>query len=164
MAHTHSTHHTEPTSTVEPDAVNVRAVAGFAVGLFVVALGSHLAMALMLSMLNSRADASNPPRMFPLAPLATEPSFPGDPSGQQPPEPRLQSDPKKELADLREAEAALLDGYGWVDRNNSVVRIPIEIAMKLTLERGLPSRETAASAPAAAAAPATENQGREQGK
>ena len=35
----------------------------------------------------------------------------------------------------------MLNGYGWVDKANGVVHIPIERAMQLTLERGLPVRE-----------------------
>ena len=64
-----------------------------------------------------------------------------------PPEPRLQTDPHGDLLKLRESEDQLLNTYGWVDRNAGVVRIPIEQAMKLTVERGLParpSRETSA--------------------
>jgi len=57
-----------------------------------------------------------------------------------PPEPRLQTDPHGDLLRLRESEDAVLDTYGWVDRNAGVVRIPIEQAMKLTVQRGLPSR------------------------
>ncbi len=168
MAHTHSTdqHHETPSGTTEPDVVNVRAVAGFAIGLAAVALVVHVAMLLMLGVLQNQVDASNPPRMYPMAPLATEPAFPGDPSGTQPPEPRLQTDPKQELTNLRSGEEAILTSYGWVDRNNNVVRIPIEEAMKLTLQRGLPSRSVAAaqSAPAAAAGQAAPGQGRGQGK
>lgn len=168
MAHTHSTpsHHDAPTGATEPDRINVRAIAGFAIGLVVVAAASQLAMLLMLRVLQNQVDASNPPRMYPLAPIATEPAYPGDPGGTQPPEPRLQSDPKQELADLRSGEDAVLTSYGWVDRNNNVVRIPIAEAMKLTLQRGLPSRGAAApqSAPAAAAGQAAPEQGRGQGR
>ena len=57
-----------------------------------------------------------------------------------PPEPRLQANPKQDLRDLRESEDALLKSYGWVDKNNGVVRIPIDEAMKLVLQRGLPAR------------------------
>ena len=32
-----------------------------------------------------------------------------------------------------------VNGYGWVDRPNHIVRIPLERALELTLERGLPS-------------------------
>ncbi len=44
------------------------------------------------------------------------------------------------LGIFREAEALELTTYGWVDRNTGVVRIPIERAKELILERGLPSR------------------------
>jgi hypothetical protein len=57
-----------------------------------------------------------------------------------PPEPRLQTDPHGDLLRLRESEDQTLTTYGWVDRNAGIVRIPIEQAMKLTVERGLPSR------------------------
>ena len=58
-----------------------------------------------------------------------------------PPEPRLQTDPRQDLADLRANEDELLRTYGWVDKNAGVIRIPIDAAMKLTLERGLPARQ-----------------------
>ena len=59
---------------------------------------------------------------------------------RDPPEPRLQTDPRQDLADMRAKEDEQLQSYGWVDRNAGVVRIPIDAAMKLTLERGLPAR------------------------
>ena len=57
-----------------------------------------------------------------------------------PPEPRLQVNPREDLRELRAAEDQILTTYGWVDKNAGTVRIPIEQAMKLTLERGLPAR------------------------
>jgi hypothetical protein len=57
-----------------------------------------------------------------------------------PPEPRLQTDPRDDMANLRRSEDDVLDSYGWVDRNAGVVRIPIERAMTLVVERGLPTR------------------------
>jgi hypothetical protein len=57
-----------------------------------------------------------------------------------PPEPRLQTDPRDDLASMRRNEDRALTSYGWVDRNAGVVRIPIDVAMRLTVERGLPSR------------------------
>jgi uncharacterized iron-regulated membrane protein len=60
-----------------------------------------------------------------------------------PPQPRLQTDPRGDLLALREAEDRTLTTYGWVNRNAGIVRIPIEQAMKLTVDRGLPTRETA---------------------
>jgi hypothetical protein len=60
---------------------------------------------------------------------------------REPPEPRLQIDPRRDLADLRAREDEQLTSYGWVDKNAGIVRIPIDAAMKLTLERGLPARQ-----------------------
>jgi hypothetical protein len=45
------------------------------------------------------------------------------------------------LNDFRAGEKRELEGYGWVDRQNGVVRIPVERAMTLLLERGLPNNE-----------------------
>ena len=60
---------------------------------------------------------------------------------QQPPEPRLQGQPARDLAVMRAEEDEVLTTYGWVDPQAGVVRIPIERAMDRVLERGLPARE-----------------------
>jgi|SRR5215469_3799123 len=52
--------------------------------------------------------------------------------------PRLQVDPKADLTALRQAEAMRLDRYAWIDRASSRVQIPIDRALALTAERGLP--------------------------
>src|ERR1700746_2989370 len=54
------------------------------------------------------------------------------------PQPRLEVKPGASLAELRDAEDADLNSYGWIDRNAGTVRIPIDRAMQLILERGLP--------------------------
>ena len=52
--------------------------------------------------------------------------------------PRLEVKPGASLADLHAAEAADLNSYGWIDRTAGKVRIPIDRAMQLILQRGLP--------------------------
>ena len=77
-----------------------------------------------------------------------------NPPGTQrlPPMPRLQGAPGSrelpldEMQRYRREENAALTGYGWVDRGAGVVRIPIEEAKRLLVERG------AAAFPAAAPA------------
>ncbi len=54
------------------------------------------------------------------------------------PQPRLEVKPGANLAELRAAEDADLNSYGWIDRKNGTIRIPIERAMQLLVERGLP--------------------------
>jgi hypothetical protein len=56
-----------------------------------------------------------------------------------PPEPRLEAVPGQQLRDVRASWDALLHSYGWVDRQAGVARIPIERAMDLLAERGLPA-------------------------
>jgi hypothetical protein len=58
-----------------------------------------------------------------------------------PPEPRLQETPALDLALFREREERELSTYGWVDRPNGVVRIPIERAREIVAREGLPVRK-----------------------
>jgi len=55
-----------------------------------------------------------------------------------PREPRLEPDPLGPRLAMRAREEALLFSYGWVDRGAGVARIPIDRAMELLVERGLP--------------------------
>ncbi|HEX4067962.1 MAG TPA: hypothetical protein VHZ09_18220 [Acidobacteriaceae bacterium] len=58
---------------------------------------------------------------------------------QEFPSPRLQIDNgDQDLANLHEREDLLLDHYSWIDRSKGTVRIPIERAMELMAQRGLP--------------------------
>ena len=57
-----------------------------------------------------------------------------------PPEPRLQQAPITDLKEMRAAEDKLLNGYGWVDQQHGIVRVPIDRAMDILAQRGLPSR------------------------
>ncbi len=61
-----------------------------------------------------------------------------------PPEPRLQAEPKIELKDLRADEDAILNSYGWVDPNKGIVRIPIDQAIDIVAQKGLPSKPSPA--------------------
>ena len=54
--------------------------------------------------------------------------------------PRLQISSRLDLAQFHAREDEELTNYGWVDRSNGIVRIPIERAMDVVLQRGLPVR------------------------
>lgn len=55
------------------------------------------------------------------------------------PTPRVQvDDGNQDLADLHQRENLLLDHYSWVDQSKGTVRIPIERAMEVLAEGGLP--------------------------
>jgi len=60
-----------------------------------------------------------------------------------PPSPRIQPDPGLDMQHYYQSQQNLLNTYGWVDRQNGVVRLPIDRAMGLLLQRGLPTRPPA---------------------
>jgi hypothetical protein len=63
-------------------------------------------------------------------------------SGTQPlpPPPRIQSNPAVDMQSYLQSQQNLLNTYGWIDRQSGIVRMPIDRAMELVLERGLPTR------------------------
>ena len=50
--------------------------------------------------------------------------------------PVLQALPKVEMRDFHIEEQAKAEGYGWADKSKGEVRIPIEKAMELVVEKG----------------------------
>jgi hypothetical protein len=56
-------------------------------------------------------------------------------------EPELEARSGAALAGVRAREDERLTSYGWVDAQNGIVRIPIDHAIELLAERGLPARE-----------------------
>jgi len=70
-----------------------------------------------------------------------------------PREPRLEPLPLAPRAALRASEDAHLSSYGWVDRANGVARIPIDRAMELIVQTGVPGGKPLPPPPADAFAP-----------
>jgi hypothetical protein len=146
MAHEHvASHHsaddeyleTPPGSTYEHTDAHIWIIVKFLVWLAVSAVLIHFGLAGMYELLIRQAAETE--HRYPLAVTAEEPL---------PPAPRLQQFPRNELYQFRLEEEALLQRYGWMNRAAGVVHIPIEDAMRLTVERGLLK-----SAPAAGGAP-----------
>ncbi len=52
--------------------------------------------------------------------------------------PRLVTSEPAALAEFRAQEDAFLTSYGWVEKDKAVARMPIDEAMKIVAERGLP--------------------------
>jgi hypothetical protein len=118
----------------ETSDVHIGGILGFAFGLFMAGVAIYFLVWLLFLFLEAREAR----RVMPEFPLAV---------GQEsrvPPEPRLQTNPRQDLRDLRSAEDAVLASYGWVDKNAGIARIPIGEAMRLTVERGLPARQETA--------------------
>lgn len=59
-----------------------------------------------------------------------------------PPAPRLQVDEPTTWAQEYARQKASVSEYGWIDARAGIVRIPVERAMDILAERGLPARAT----------------------
>lgn len=112
-------------TTDAPVGTIVRATAAITVGAIVVCIG----LAWLLRAFIATEDLG---QRNPLAPVQ-----------QVPPEPRVEVQPWELLHQLRSREDTTLRSYGWVDKGQGIVRIPIDRAIDLTLDRGLPVRKGA---------------------
>jgi hypothetical protein len=61
------------------------------------------------------------------------------------PQPRLEVSERTQLKDFVQKQDEVLATYDWVDKNKGTVRIPIDRAMDLIAERGLPVRPEAST-------------------
>ena len=122
--------------------VNVRGVLLFAFWLAAGLIAAAVAMfALLRALEKKERRADRPVSPMIAASLA-----------RTPPEPRLEPYPLAPRQKLRAEEDALLTTYGWVDKDRGLARIPIDRAIDLLVQRGLPPAKPMSAAPAAPAA------------
>lgn len=112
----------------EATDANVSAVTKFGIGLAIISAVVLVLMVWLQSFFGGQTKRSTPPP----SPFMAE--------RQLPPGPRLQVEPAKDLDEVRAAEDSVLNSYGWVVRHAGVVRIPIDRAIELVVQRGLPVR------------------------
>ncbi|HZR29946.1 MAG TPA: hypothetical protein VFA71_14305 [Terriglobales bacterium] len=128
----------------EESDVNVRGIVGFGLGL---ALSIGLSALVLYGMFYYLRGAFTPTPVRP-SPLigVREPVEPNQ-APEMFPSPRLQTDYYGDLDIVRKQWEQQLESYGWQDKNAGIVHIPIDQAMKLTLERGLPARTATGQQP-----------------
>jgi hypothetical protein len=109
----------------DADTRQILIVGGFLFGLIVFAL---IIVSIVINVMGT----------FPATPARPPSAF----AGQQVPVPgpRLQYAPYLDLRQLRAREDTVLETYGWVNQKSGVVRMPIERAIDLLAQRGLPAR------------------------
>lgn len=123
--------HTDPESNPrvaheETDA-DARRITGFGIALVFAVILVQFLLWFLFRGYSSHAAKANPP----VSPLIRQQA------PREPPEPRLQGNPQLDLRRMREEEDAVLNNYAWVDRPNGVVRIPIQRAMDIAVQKGL---------------------------
>jgi hypothetical protein len=125
MSHTQ---HQAPRHGYEERDARLAPVVWFTVGLAVLIVVVVFAMKAVFRTLEERAAAHDTaPHPMVVA---------GDP-----PPPRLQTSTADDLARHHERQRALTTEYAWIDPAAKTVRIPVERAMELVVERGLPARK-----------------------
>jgi hypothetical protein len=131
----------------ESSDANVRAIYTF--GVWMVVLGGLCALATYggLKALEWNADRQDKARIAanPMVPEARM-KMPPIQAAHEFPTPQLQVNDTAEMAEEITSENAKLTHYQWVDESQGVVRIPIDKAMQLVLQRGLPARARGAAA------------------
>ena len=134
--------------------IGVAGILYFIVGLAVATFVVHLILAGLYDFLDKRARAHQPAvnALIENVPMDTRKVAPGYPN-QAFPNPRLETDERGQLNDIRLNEERTLNSYGWVDQQAGTVHIPIERAMDLLAQRGLPVRSQSANSQSDAAAP-----------
>jgi hypothetical protein len=128
--------HTEPNPNAIAQAgvgrevrdVNASAVIWFGIWLFVGCVASALVVWGVFRIFAGQENAAQP-----VVSPHLELSLKRTPAG-----PRLEPLPLEPRLALHAAEEAQLSSYGWVDRGAGIARIPIDRAMRLIVEHGVP--------------------------
>jgi hypothetical protein len=133
----------------ETHDVNVRAILWFAAAFVVTAIVIHVGLYFLFRgfAARERARADQPLTLVtraerqvpPLPRLQPFPEVAPEWKGAQ--QHALFKTPVDDMDELRTTEDEILNSYGWVDPKVGTVRIPIQRAMELTLQRGLPVRQ-----------------------
>jgi hypothetical protein len=124
--------------------VSIRGVLLFAFWLAVGLIASAAAMFVLLRALEKKEHAADR-KLSPMIAASL---------ARTPPEPRLEPYPLAPRLRLRAEEEEILTTYGWVDKDRGLVRVPIDRAMELLVQRGLPpAKPMPAAVPAPMPAP-----------
>jgi hypothetical protein len=137
----------------ESSDANVRAIYIF--GVWLALLGALCALATWggLRAMEWKADRDDVARMKanPMVPEARM-KMPNEVAAHEFPTPQLQINDAAEMKEEIAEETGKLTHYQWIDQSQGIVRIPIDKAMQLVLQRGLPARPAGEAAAAAATA------------
>jgi hypothetical protein len=143
----------------ERQDLTAKAVFSFLVGLAVVCALVYFVLRGMYAYLDAYQKAHQPPQSPLVKTTEADTRTVAPEEITKFPQPRLEKNERLEIKDFRLQEEKALNSYGWVDEKAGVVHIPIERAMQLVAQRGLPTRPPNGQNPAAAA-----NQGKQASK
>ena len=112
--------------------VNTWAIGKFAIALVLISVGA-MGMLLMLFHYLITREGPPPPKAY----SSLEEAKVKKPAGVQ-----LEETPILDLQRERAAEDKVLNSYGWVDKQEGIARVPIDVAIDMVAQKGLPSRSS----------------------
>ncbi|HEX3244775.1 MAG TPA: hypothetical protein VHX16_05165 [Chloroflexota bacterium] len=133
----------------ETSDMSARAVAGLGIGL----MAALAVVVLAATLLQLRL--TGPP-----AQLAPSEGVASVPAEALPAAPRLETTPGETVTRVRATEQERLHTYGWVSRENAIARIPIDLAMDLIVQRGLPAQTSSSQSQTQVTLPSDSSSGR----
>lgn len=122
----------------EESDVNVRALLWSVVIFVIFAIVTHLVLYTQFHAYARyfRKEASQPLTMMPRpSAVPATPRLQPFPSETVLP---TENTPVTDMADMRKAENDALNKAGWIDQQKGIVRLPIDVAKQLVVQRGLP--------------------------
>jgi hypothetical protein len=145
MSEEHIEHGQNPETEFEQQDLSANGIFSFLFGLAIFGVIMHFVLAGMYGLLDRYEQRHQPP-LNPLATPVERHSRQVPPDARLKfPEPRLEVNERTELSGVILQQEERLNSYGWVDEKSGVVHIPIERAMQLIAQRGLPTRSQASA-------------------
>jgi hypothetical protein len=109
--------------------LSARGISLFGLGLALLVIVALLVCyGLLVLLRDSQARRAEPPSAL-------------SPSRERPVGPQLEVQPGQAMKEVRRQEEKHLKSYGWIDREKGLAHIPIERAMDILADKGLPARK-----------------------
>jgi hypothetical protein len=115
----------------EAHDLSVRGIAWFGAGIFLMIIVSAVVLVWLYGAFNAAQPQVAQPAIAVVEPTPS-------------PQAALQANPASNLQVLRARENAILNSYGWVDKQAGIARIPIDRAIDLLAQEGLPTGDSGA--------------------
>lgn len=124
----------------EREDLSSRSVMYFMAGLAIFAAVIYVIVFGMYRFLDTYEKA-NQPAISPLVTPQADTRTMTEENTKSFPQPRLEENERNQLRDVIQDQDRNIETYDWVDKDKGIVKIPIERAMDLLVQRGLPVRQ-----------------------
>ena len=131
----------------ERQDLSARGILAFLAGLVLVCAMVYVVVGAMYHFFDRYQKAHEPPQNPLVQATNSDTRHAAPEDASKFPFPRLETNERGQLNEQRLREEETLNTYGWLDQNAGVAHIPIQRAMELIVERGLPTAPQEGTAP-----------------